>query len=73
MPNLPCAVEGHDGATYRLFSVEYRHNNGAWSLSFYALDFEDAQARVASIRATLGETGPGLGMVEERTSHMGAN
>ena len=43
-----------------LYALEYEHGGSKWALNFYAVDYEDAVAKVESLKKSLvllGESG----------------
>lgn len=36
----------------KAFHISYEHDNRVWSAEFHATDWKDAEARLASLRAT---------------------
>lgn len=58
MENL---IRGWNAQT--LYALEYQHNGSKWALNFYAVDDEDAQKKVESLKESLVLLGPSGGFI----------
>lgn len=54
---------GRDGRTYQLFAVRYEYDGGQWEGELWALDWQDAEAR---LRALQGASVDSISRVDER-------
>lgn len=46
-----------------LYALEYEHDGLKWALNFYAVDGNDAQKKVKSIKQSLKLLGPSAGFI----------
>jgi hypothetical protein len=52
-PSPDCMRVDDYGRSMGLFSLEYQMDGSTWSINVWAYSFDDAEARVAAMRASL--------------------
>ncbi|MCK9514110.1 MAG: hypothetical protein M0R28_23165 [Pigmentiphaga sp.] len=58
-PDTDCIIGDGEGRAMLLFAVDWEHEGRRWTVQIAAYDWEDAEARLASIRSS----GAVVGMV----------
>ncbi|MFN8682757.1 hypothetical protein ACDP63_16685 [Paracoccus sp. P2] len=56
-PDSNCIVRDSEGRPMLLFAIDWHHDGRRWTVQIAAYDWEDAEARVASMRASLEVSG----------------
>lgn len=51
-PDPDCIIGDGEGRTMYLFAVDWHHDGRRWTIQIAAYDWEDAEARLASIKSS---------------------
>lgn len=64
-PDADCRVSDEYGRPFGIFLIDFEHDGNTWSVEIPALDFADAEARLASLKGSAVLAGQLMARVPE--------